>query len=162
MKRRFAILCILLSFSPWLKAIEKPYSVLFGRGSGLAGLDVVSFDSSGSARILRENQVCTFQASPEAIISLSKAIDDLHLLTLVKRYSGSMSDGAQWILIIKTATESHTTYFDNQFPDSVRQFSKIVDEAFPESFLLKQKWTRITTKESEAIQNPLWDAIKDN
>jgi len=31
-------------------------------------------------------------------------------------------DGTQWILTIRTKTDSHTSYFDNSFPDSIKKF----------------------------------------
>lgn len=162
MKIQITVLFILLSLSACLHAIDKPYFVSFGRGSGQVGLAVVTFDSAGSARILRGNEVCKFQISPDTIASLSKAIDQLNLLGLEKRYDGNMRDGTQWILTISTETESHTTYFDNLFPESIQQFSKLLDETFSDSFLRKQKRNQISPAEAGAIQKRLWDAIKES
>ena len=109
---------------------RKPFYLEFGRGSGWHGLETLALDESG--------RLTKYTFSPKPMrghatidVRVLHCIADLlvanNVFTMKKSYSAGVHDGTQWILWVKQGGQEKSIYFDNYFPEAIRDFAQSID-----------------------------------
>jgi hypothetical protein len=158
----------------------QPWSIEFGRGSGMYGLETVKIDSTGRVVLHRPGlrrgpsgdctlvwETATVRLPPEVVAEVLAAVEENHLLNLHRVYSASAADGGvvvvdgnQWVLWIRQGGREKTVYCDNHFPDPIVRFAERLDAILSASTRGKLRWRPVPDRESNDHELDLWDSIK--
>jgi hypothetical protein len=69
--------------------------------------------------------------SPEQVRAVAQAIGRHRLVYLRRRYAAERRSGFPWELDLRQDTWGKTSSFENSFPDSIREFSRELDDILP-------------------------------
>ena len=138
----------------------KPFKLDFGRGSGMDGLETIAIAENGKVTICRRTRDATWESaslrlSAQQLKQIAQATTRHRLPQLAKKYLGTLHDGTQWVLWIRQGTRGKATYFDNNFPSSIRDFANELDAILEEAGIDKLRWEPSSKQDRE-----LWSAMK--
>lgn len=146
-----------------------PWIIMFGRGSGMTGLNTVSINERGLVTIywrgdnkINESEIwntgtTTFTTDDVKVILHS--VKDLRIMGLKSIYSAGVHDGSQWLLSIQQGERQKVVYFDNHFPKSIIAFGKVIDDLLIRHKIQDISWTKVPQSQLRNHQKPLWNAL---
>lgn len=142
--------------------------LVFGRGSGMDGLETVSVSPDGQVTVVRITpgsniswQRAEFRLSQDEHAALSQLVTTHHLADLGPRYAADVMDGTQWILMLREAggDDAHVVYCDNAFPPEVERFATELDVLLRLHERPRLTWNELTSDQAREHAAPLWDAV---
>jgi len=120
-------------------ALDETFLLELGMGSGRSGLNVTSIDRAGRAHHTYEHRERTpkgtdvtwrrvdFTVSDAELAQLVALLDEEKLLQLHREYSDpSVSDGAQWIIHLRTRGRDKYVALSNAFPEPALRIARFV------------------------------------
>jgi hypothetical protein len=141
--------------------IAQPFKIDFGRGSGMHGLDTIAIAQDGQTSLCRSLpdgswEHSSLRLSPERIRAVARAVARHNLPRLARAYHANVADGTQWVLWIRQGQRQKATYFDNNFPTSIRGFSSELDRILQSAGYNTLHWQPSKTR----ADKELWNSIK--
>ncbi len=138
---------------------SRPFKLDFGRGSGMVGLSTIAIAENGETSICRWRkgtwERASLRLSAQQLNEVAQAVTRHRLPRLAKEYLGTVLDGTQWVLWIRQGTLGKATYFDNNFPGSIRYFANELDAILKEAGIDKLQWEPSSRRDRE-----LWGAMR--
>lgn len=147
----------------------KAFRLEFGRGSGWRGLETIRVSHDGSVVLHRLKhgqrepswETATMRLSPSELAEILQAVETNGLMKLGRAYHDpGVADGTQWLLWLKQGEQEKSVYFDNEFPQSIRQFAEQLDAILSRAGLDKAIWQPVPASRSRRHELELWDSIK--
>jgi hypothetical protein len=140
----------------------QPFKLDFGRGSGWHGLDTVAIAQDGQTSLHRSRrngswERSSLRLSAEQIRAVARAVARHGLPRLAKEYHTDIADGTQWVLWIRQGQRQKATYFNNNFPDSIRHFARQLDGVLRSAGYDALRWQPVKSRDHE---KELWNSIK--
>ena len=140
----------------------QPFKLDFGRGSGGHGLDTVAIAQDGQTSLYRLRRDFSWEhsslrLSPEHIRAVAQAVARHGLPRLAKEYHTNVMDGTQWVLWIRQGQRQKATYFDNNFPASIRDFASELDGILRAAGYDALRWQHANSRDHE---KELWNSFK--
>ena len=139
--------------------VSQPFKLDFGRGSGMVGLSTIAIAENGETSICRWRkgtwESASLRLSAQQLNQVAQAVTRHRLPHLAKQYLGTVWDGTQWVLWIRQGTRGKATYFDNNFPASIRDFATELDAILRAAGIDKAQWEPSSKQDKE-----LWGAMK--
>ncbi len=117
--------------------LDDTFLLEVGMGDGKDGLNVTTVPASGHASHVykvRENgeihwRRVTFEVDKADLVRLSRVLADNHFLQMAQRYEAKgVSDGAQWVVHVRSGGLDKYVYADNAFPDPLVAVARFVSE----------------------------------
>lgn len=139
--------------------ITKSFYLQFGRGSGWQGLDTIEIKETGDVTMFRmKNELkdktiyyfwekSTFSLNSLSIKNIALKIESLDLISMKSNYRADIMDGTQWILWIKQGEQKKSIYFDNSFPNPIKDFAIFIDNELKKAGVDKVEWVRVPKNE---------------
>jgi hypothetical protein len=142
--------------------VTQPFKLDFGRGSGWHGLDTVAIAQDGQTslhRLRRDGrwERSSLRLSPEQFRAVAQAVARHGLPRLAKEYHTTLADGTQWVLWIRQRQRQKATYFNNNFPASIRHFARQLDGILRSAGYDALRWQPAKSRNHE---RELWNSIK--
>lgn len=150
-------------------SLDEPFELMFGRGSGWHGLDVVQISPDGSVEVTRATQalrddvieltfeVAQLQLSPEAMRKVLERVDGGGLMAMDAMYIDErMADGTQWVFWCRQGEHEKVIYFSNHFPGQIEQFAGSLDSELEEAGLSATTWRASDEVAYRARNAQLW------
>ena len=153
----------------WVLDEGRPWTIEFGRGSGLDGLDTVKIDNDGKVVLHRlthtpKELICEKTAlnlSSQSVSEIMDAVSRDGLLGLDKEYHvRNLSDGTQWVLWIKQGDNEKAVYFDNYFPGAITDFAGSLDAILSRNGMSRAKWAQVPYAEEHVYEHELWSSLE--
>ena len=150
----------------------KPFTITFGKGDGLVGMDTIEIDEQGTVILYRIQfeqrdgvwypfrETGTMQLLPEDITMILESFHTFHLLTMHKEYHADIYDGTKWALWIQQEPHEKSIYCNNHFPENILAFSDFLDNLLTTRGLADVTWTRVPEHDSRNHEKELWESIK--
>ena len=145
--------------------LGRPFHVVLGRGSGLAGLDTVAFGIDGDVTMFKQQpagkwQTASVRLSPEAIARIFDQVKAQDVMNMSAEYHADVHDGTQWVLWIKQHQKSKAIYYKNNFPNAKKRLAECLDEELALAGMLKDVWNDVPESQYGEHDRALWDSIK--
>lgn len=153
-------------------AIEQPFQLDFGRGSGWGGLDTVSIDADGNVSLSRTGmelqgkvrvqyvETASLRLSSSSLKNIGKAIHDCGLLQMQRAYHADVLDGRQWIFWLRQGSGEKSIYFNNHFPAGILRFAKILDKELDAAGFKNTQWKRMERGQIAEAAKALWKSVE--
>jgi hypothetical protein len=151
--------------APDMRPDEK-FEFQFGRGSGWHGLDVVRITSDGSASYEYQSESDVwrrkvFEIDADVLEALREKINSVNVMDMQRSYSNpSIADGTQWCLLVRIDGRTKSVYFNNKFPDEIRNLAAFVDETILEPFADPVDAVTVPSWHHRKHETPLWTSIR--
>lgn len=144
---------------------DEEFELQFGRGSGWHGLDLLRITSDGNAvyEYQAERDIWkrkSFVVNEATLVALRKTINDLNIWGMDHHDDGSTNDGTQWCLLIRIDGKSKAFYFDNHFPNRIRQLADFVDQAILEPFAVPVVAEVVPARHHRKHEKELWQSVR--
>ena len=145
---------------------SKPFTIEFGRGSGLYGLDVTKVSETGAVELHRiaggQNvERATLRLSDAQVRELVDLVNSRRLTSLGRSYMDpGVADGTQWVLWIEQAPSEKSIYFNNAFPEEITGFADHLDRLLQAAAVGNAAWTPVPRQQGIDQQAALWDRIQ--
>ena len=130
----------------------RPFVLTFGRGSGWVGMNTVIIHADGQVnlhRFMEKNhhgirsfveETGSLMFHHEDIRALCDYLNQSPLLGMHKAYHAAWYDGMQWGFQIQQGEQTKSIYFNNHFPQEIREFSEMVDQLLLQRGILDVVW----------------------
>jgi len=144
-----------------------PFSMNFGKGSSLDGLETIRIAENGSATLHRhlDKNMGTWKTAnvsltPELMSKLVQVIVADDLLSLKSVYSKrNRKDGSQWVLLIKQGEYTKRVYLDNDFPSQILRFDNALDDIATSAGVNQATWSAIEASQARKHESELWETV---
>ncbi|MEK0451958.1 MAG: hypothetical protein RL088_4226 [Verrucomicrobiota bacterium] len=136
---------------------SQPYTLVLGRGNGVDGFNTVAIYPDGRVVINQKAtqtswERATVRLSPEEVRLVAESVVRNQLPSLKAEYHrDDVFDGKQWEMIIRQSGRVKETYFNNNFPAAIVNFSRELDTIIQNASRNKLDWLP-----SSRIHAPLW------
>ncbi|MSU78602.1 MAG: hypothetical protein EXS16_10980 [Gemmataceae bacterium] len=145
---------------------DEVFELQFGRGSGWLGLDVLRIVSKSEASY--EYRVDggdwhrkKFKLNDAEMASLRNAITQMNVWAMERAYSRpERADGTQWVLLVRENGKSRSVYFDNNFPEAIRNFAEFVDQKIIVPYADTLNPTVVPERHHLKHQKAIWESIR--
>ena len=144
-----------------------PFTLDFGRGSGLQGLDTITVTNLGEVTLHRLRnrfadgfwETSAFTLSPDETTQIGREIARLNLQDVPKAYHADISDGTQWVLWIRQGQSQKSVYFNNHFPEAIRNFAERIDQILKIDYR-ELSWNRVPKELIGKHDEEIWKSIE--
>jgi hypothetical protein len=146
---------------------DQAFTVMLGRGSGMDGLDTVRWESDGNVTLWRRNskilgtlERAKLTADTPRTELLLKAVNTRGVMGMKKMYSGGVSDGTQWVLLIQQGENKKAVYLDNWFPHEAAGLAGDIDGLLEGLGLREAVWETVDKDVRNEDESRLWKSIQ--
>lgn len=153
--------------APFSVDLGRAFHFELGRGSGMDGLDTVSFGLDGVVTLFRQQpagkwQTTAVRIGPEAIARIFAEVKAQGIMKMPAAYHADVYDGTQWVLWIQQDEKSKAIYFNNYFPKEARALAALVDKELASAGLSNAAWKDVPPKKSREHEKALWNSLKQS
>lgn len=142
------------------------FHIELGRGSGMDGLETVALERNGQVVLHRLKdeikgrwQKAAATLDRAAMDRVLAAVESNKIMEMAAAYhNDEVQDGTQWILWIRQGESSKAIYFNNHFPEGIRNFAKAIDTEIKRAAIPEAKWEG--DAKPRGHEKALWENIK--
>lgn len=150
---------------------SKDYHFELGRGSGLDGLETISFGRNGVVKMFRlhmykkvgvwhtRTQTASILLPADATVRIFKEVENQGVMKMAAEYHADVDDGTQWVLLIKQDSKAKAVYFNNYFPKGIKKLAERLDKELAAAGLGNATWKDIPDEQSRDHEKLLWKSI---
>jgi len=147
---------------------DSTFEFQLGQGSGLHGLNLVKITAAGEGFYDYplddiKWQQWKFHVDNQTMEKLVEKINNLKIMNMKRVYEDpNVADGTQWCLLIKGNGNAKSIYFNNKFPDQIKQLADYVHNTVmgPMRQSGKVKSGPLPEEEFLKHQREIWDSIQ--
>ena len=129
------------------------------------GLNTLIIHEHGTVTLYRLGEFDTWETgklllSSDDVNMILENMTNMHLMSLHREYHAMVHDGTQWVLWIQQGEQTKSVYFNNHFPQAIRDFSEFLDRLLLRRGLLDVSWEPDQGHEWRHHEHALWESIQ--